>query len=124
MSGAASLVSVIIPCYNQARYLGEAITSVLDQTYRPLEIVVVYDGSQDDTRKVAESFREVRYLYQGNQGTAAARNRGYRESRGAFLLFLDADDRLLPTALEAAVRPLEENSSYGLTYGFVRVIRP
>src|SRR5262249_47623762 len=124
MSGAASLVSVIIPCYNQARYLGEAITSVLDQSYRPLEIVLVDDGSQDDTRRVAESFRGVRYLHQENQGTAAARNRGYRESRGAFLLFLDADDRLLPAALEAAVRPLEESPSCGFTYGFVRVILP
>ncbi len=99
----APLVSVIIPCYNQAHFLAEAIESVVNQIYRHFEIVVVDDGSTDDTSKIAARFPGVRYIKQENQGLAAARNLGIQVSRGNYLVFLDADDRLLPTALDAGL---------------------
>src|SRR5437868_3561752 len=102
MNGLEPLISVVIPCYQQAHFLGEAITSVLKQTYSHHEIIVVDDGSTDDPAAVTSSYPNVRYIRQKNQGTAAARNRGLRESLGSFLVFLDADDRLLPKAFETA----------------------
>ncbi len=102
-SGAVPTVSVVIPCYNHARFLGEAIESALDQTCREVEIVVVDDGSTDDTASVAARYPGVVYVRQENQGLAAARNTGVRSSRGAFLVFLDADDRLLPNAIDAGL---------------------
>ncbi len=96
-------VSVVIPCYNHARFLGEAIESVLDQTRRDVEVVVVDDGSTDDTAAVAASHPGVVYVRQQNRGLAAARNTGIRASRGEHLVFLDADDRLLPNAIEAGL---------------------
>ncbi len=99
------LVSAVIPCYKQAHFLGEAIESVLAQTFPAHEIIVVDDGSPDGTEEVAIRYSSVRYVRQANQGLSAARNTGYRHSRGAFIVFLDADDRLLPnhflTCLEA-----------------------
>ena len=103
----AALVSVVIPCYNQAHFLGEAIESVLAQTYPHREIVVVDDGSPDNTREVASRYPGVRYVRQENQGLAAARNTGLRHSSGSYLVFLDADDRLLPEALEVGLRQLQ-----------------
>src|SRR4051794_37688274 len=102
----APLVSVIIPCYNQAHYLGEAIESVINQTYPHFEIIVVDDGSTDNTSEVAGGFKEVRCIRQQNQGLSAARNTGLRESSGAFLVFLDSDDRLLPEAIETGLKYL------------------
>jgi glycosyltransferase involved in cell wall biosynthesis len=103
----SSLVSVIVPSYNGGRYLPEAIDSVLRQTYKRVELIVVDDGSTDDTAAVAARYPEVRYFRQENQGVAAARNRGVRESRGGLLVFLDSDDVLLPTALEIGAKNLQ-----------------
>src|ERR671912_965329 len=100
------LVSVVIPCYNQAHFLGEAIESVLSQTYPHFEIVVVDDGSTDNTQEVAARYPGVRYIRQENQGLAGARNAGIRRSNGSYLVFLDADDRLLPEALEVGLEHL------------------
>ena len=94
-----ALVSVIIPCYNHAHFLGDAIESVLAQSYPSFEIIVIDDGSPDNTAEVAARYPGVRYVRQANQGLSAARNTGIRESRGEYLVFLDADDRLLPDAL-------------------------
>jgi glycosyltransferase involved in cell wall biosynthesis/SAM-dependent methyltransferase len=96
-------VTVIIPCYKQAHFLADAIESVLRQTHPDVEIVVVDDGSPDNTREVAAGYAGVRYVRQDNQGLAAARNTGIREARNPYLVFLDADDRLLPHALEAGL---------------------
>src|ERR1039457_2614564 len=87
------LVSVIIPTYNHARYLSESIGSVLNQSYKPRELIVVDDGSLDDTRAVVEHCDDgsVRYFSQRNRGLAAARNRGLSEAKGEFVAFLDAD---------------------------------
>src|SRR6266516_314678 len=95
-----SLVSVVIPCYNQGRFLREAIESVRRQTYPQVEIVVVDDGSTDDTAAVAASVG-VRCIRQENRGLSGARNRGLTESTGDYLVFLDADDRLLGHGVEA-----------------------
>ena len=100
------LISVVIPCYNQGRFLGQAIASVADSTHPRVEIVVVDDGSADGTRDVAKAFPEVRYYSQPNGGLAAARNRGFSESRGELLVFLDADDRLAPDALDIGAAAL------------------
>ena len=93
-------VSVIIPCYKQAGFLSDAIESVLAQTHPYVEIIVVDDGSPDNTGDVALSYPGVRCIRQENQGLSAARNTGIRESTGDFLVFLDADDRLTPIAIE------------------------
>ncbi len=95
-------VSVIIPCYKQAHYLAEAIGSVLTQTYFNYEIIVIDDGSPDDTAAVAAQY-PVRYIYQENQGLSGARNTGIDNSRGQYLVFLDADDRLTPNALQVGI---------------------
>lgn len=101
---ASITVSVIIPCYNQAQFLGAAIASVLEQKATLFELIIVNDGSQDATRAVAGAYlnasRAVRYCEQANAGLAAARNKGLSLSRGRFVVFLDADDRLLPGALK------------------------
>ena len=114
---ASFLVSVIIPCYNHAHYLDEAIDSVRHQTYRNAEIVVVDDGSTDETIAVAASYSEIRFVRQENAGLAAARNTGLRESRGAYLVFLDADDRLMPTALEDGLSCFHAHPECALVYG-------
>lgn len=95
-----ALISVIIPCYNHAAYLARAIESVLAQLYKNVEIIVVDDGSTDDTKQVTGRFPEVKYVYQQNQGLSAARNTGIDSSLGKYLLFLDADDWLTSDALK------------------------
>jgi glycosyltransferase involved in cell wall biosynthesis len=95
------LVSVVIPCHNQAQFLGEAIESVLKQQDAEFEIIVVDDGSSDETAQVAQPYLGVHLVQQSNMGLSAARNAGIRHSRGPYLVFLDADDRLLPGALSA-----------------------
>lgn len=90
---AAGLISCIVPVYNGARYIAQAIDSILGQTYAPLEVIVVDDGSSDNTREVVAGFgSRVACLYQENAGPAAARNRGLAAARGEFIAFLDADD--------------------------------
>ena len=120
-STACPLVSVIIPCFNQARFLAEALESVAAQTYHHREVLVVDDGSTDDTLAVALGFPHVRSLRQRNLGTAAARNQGLIASQGRYILFLDADDRLLPGALATGVHALERYPECGLVYGHVRL---
>ena len=94
----APLVSVIIPCYNASRFLAEAIESVLAQTHENLELVVVDDGSTDDSREIVRGFGErVRSEpLPHNQGVNFARNRGVEVARGEFVQFLDSDDLLRP----------------------------
>lgn len=101
------LVSIIIPCYNYGHFLAEAIESVLQQAYPAKEIVVVDDGSTDNTAAVAACYPAARYVYQQNQGLSAARNTGIRQSQGTYLVFLDADDWLLPGALATNVEQLQ-----------------
>jgi glycosyltransferase involved in cell wall biosynthesis len=116
-NGMLPLVSVIITSYNQARFLGVAIESVLTQTYSQFEIIVVDDGSTDNALEVVARYPRLRYIRQDNQGLSAARNTGLRESNGAYLVFLDADDRLLPIALETGVNCLRAHPECGFVSG-------
>src|SRR5919108_2036820 len=116
-NGHLPLVSVIITSYNQARFLSDAIESVLTQTYSQFEIVVVDDGSTDHASEVVTRYPGVRYIHQDNQGLSAARNTGLRESNGAYLVLLDADDRLLPIALETGVDCLQAHPECGFVSG-------
>jgi glycosyltransferase involved in cell wall biosynthesis len=118
------LVSVVIPCYNQAHFLAEALESVLGQSYGRIEILVVDDGSTDNTRQVTKRYPEVHYFRQANQGAATARNAGFAKSRGELLVFLDADDRLLVGAVEAGVQALREDRASACTIGACRDIGP
>src|SRR5262245_37523889 len=102
-------VSVIIPCYKQAGFLSDAIERVLPQTHPHLEVIVVDDGSPDNTSDVASRYPRVRCIRQESQGPSAARNTGIRESTGDFLVFLDADDGLIPNALETGLKYFRRN---------------
>ena len=99
------LVSVVIPCFNQARFLTSAILSTRAQTHPRIETIVVDDGSEDHTAELAVR-HEATLIRQANQGTAAARNAGLRAANGEFVLFLDADDELLPDAIASGVKVL------------------
>lgn len=115
MDTAREVVSVVIPCYNQGQFLAEAIASAT-ATHHRVEVVVVDDGSTDDTPAVARQF-PVLYIRQSNRGLAAARNRGLDESTGSFLIFLDADDVLLPGAIDGAARSLAAHPDCAMAYG-------
>jgi glycosyltransferase involved in cell wall biosynthesis len=110
-------VSIIIPCYNQAMFLGEAIESALKQTIPPTELIVVNDGSNDQTAEVAQAYPEVTYLWQENQGLCAARETGFKASSGEFVIFLDSDDRLPPDAIETGLETLETAPEAAFAFG-------
>jgi glycosyltransferase involved in cell wall biosynthesis len=100
----SSGVSVIIPAYNYSRYLPFALESVLNQTYSPVEVIVVDDGSTDDTNKVVARYGErVKYIYQTNSGLSAARNTGIKAASMPFVAFLDADDVWEPGFLKSGM---------------------
>jgi glycosyltransferase involved in cell wall biosynthesis len=115
-------VAVVVPCFNQAHYLGEAIESVLSQTLRPTEVIVVDDGSEDNSFEVAGRYEDVKRMRQRNAGVAAARNAGWKESSAEYLVFLDADDRLLPEAVEVGATALERRPQVAFVAGFSRDI--
>lgn len=115
-------VSVVIPCYQQGRFLAEAIESALMQTYPPAEIIVIDDGSPDDTAAVVAQYPTVRYVYQQNQGLSAARNTGLNCASGSYVNFLDADDRLSRHALETGARYLDSNPNWGFVAGGHRLV--
>jgi glycosyltransferase involved in cell wall biosynthesis len=117
-----AVVSVIIPCYNQAHFVAEAIESVLTQTHRQIEVVVVDDGSTDNTAAVVGRYPEVRYFQQENLGLAAARNTGLRFTGGDYLVFLDADDRLLPEALATGLSCLRAHPECAFASGHCTLI--
>lgn len=110
-----ALVSVIVPCYNQAHYLGQAVNSVMNQTLDLWELIIVNDGSTDNTREVAMSFAEaddrVRYVEQHNRGVSAARNRGLELATGRYIQFLDSDDFIAPTKFAVQVELLRRDAT-------------
>ena len=110
------IVSVIIPCYNGEAFLQETIESALAQTYPAVEIIVVDDGSTDRSGAIAQAL-PVRYIQQPNSGLTPSRNRGVRESRGSFIVFLDADDRLKPDAIEIGMKVLLQHPECAMTVG-------
>jgi len=109
-------VSVIIPTYNRADMVGDAIQSVLDQTYADWELIVVDDGSEDNTRDVVASYNDsrVRYIYQDNMKLPGARNTGIRASTGEYVAFLDSDDLFLPEKLQLQIAVMERSPEIGL----------
>lgn len=93
MAVKGELVSIIIPTYNRAEYIERAINSALSQSYKNIEIIVIDDGSIDNTKEIIEKFKKkIKYIYQKNSGVSAARNRGIKEAKGAWIAFLDSDD--------------------------------
>jgi len=110
-------VSVIIPAYNSERYVADAIKSVLAQSYRPTEVIVVDDGSSDGTARVVQGFgNSVRYLHQDNRGEPAARNLGLRHAHGEYVAFLDADDLWLPDKLELQMEYFASHPNCAVIY--------
>jgi glycosyltransferase involved in cell wall biosynthesis len=118
----APKVSIVIPCYNQAEFLPEAVESVLKQVYRDYEIVIVNDGSTDNTKEVARDIVmynphvKIKVLEQDNQGLSAARNNGIRDSAGEYILPLDADDLIRPDMLEKMTTLLDSDPSVAIAY--------
>ena len=113
--GFMSKVSILIPSYNNAHYLPQAIDSALNQTFQDFEIIIIDDGSTDNTREIVERYLKrapdkIRYIYQDNQGLARARNTGLRHARGEYVALLDADDVWLPARLEETVKILDADS--------------
>jgi len=113
-------VSVIIPVYNGEKYLAEALESVFAQTFTDYEIIVIDDGSTDQTPVVLAHYAGIRILAQENKGTAAARNLGVATAKGTYIGFLDADDLWLPEKLELQVAALQADQSIDIVTGHVQ----
>ena len=111
------LISVVITCYNHGKYLHQSVGSILQQEYNNYEIILVDDGSSDDTRAIAASFPSVKYVYQENAGLSAARNTGIDHCKGKYVIFLDADDWLLPYAMKINSNWLEQNHGSAFVSG-------
>ena len=119
------LVSIVIPAYNHGAYLDAAIRSILDQDYPHVELIVIDDGSTDDTPKVLERYAgQFHFESQPNSGQVATLNKGWRMSRGDILAYLSADDLLLPGAISDSVRCLEQNPDAVLVYCDFNLIDP
>lgn len=111
------LVTVIIPCFNAVSYLCEAIESALAQSYKPIEVIVVDDGSTDGSGDLADSYASgVRVIHQANQGEGPARNTGIRASHGAFLAFLDADDWWDSEFIQTRIKEFQSNPELGVVF--------
>lgn len=113
------LVSVIIPTYNRAKVLGRAIKSVLNQTYGKFELLIIDDGSVDNTKEIVEEFSDSRTFYfkhGENLGQNAALNTGLNIAKGEYISFLDSDDEWLPLMLEKQVKEFEQNRNLGVVY--------
>jgi len=106
------LVSIIIPVYNSAKYLAETIQSALNQSWQNIELIVVNNGSTDNSLAIAESFEseKIKIFSQANKGASGARNRGLQEAKGDYIQFLDADDLLSPDKIEKQMMQLSENA--------------
>ncbi|MEH1806175.1 glycosyltransferase family 2 protein [Nostoc sp.] len=117
-------VSIVIPAYNSLKFLPETMESVFKQTFKDFEVLVVNDGSSDDTEHWVSQIADPRFklITQENQGLSGARNTGIAHASGEYIAFLDADDLWEPTKLEKQVLCLEENSEIGLVYTWVALI--
>jgi glycosyltransferase involved in cell wall biosynthesis len=116
------VLSVVIPCYNQGKFLGDAIESALQQTHPRVEVIVVDDGSTDNTAAVAKQYPAIRYIRQPNQGAAAARSAGLSRALGDYVIFVDADDRLLAHAADTGLESLSAHPDWMFVTGHVRLI--
>jgi teichuronic acid biosynthesis glycosyltransferase TuaG len=111
------LVSVVIPTYNRASFLKQTIESVLNQTYKNIELIVVDDGSTDNTKDVISPYlHRIQYIFTENKGPAHARNIGMKTSKGKYISLLDSDDEFLPFKIEAQVSLMEKNPDIGMVF--------
>lgn len=114
------IVSIIIPAYNCGQYLAETLDSVLEQTYKSWECIIINDGSTDDTAKLAQEYcnknPQIKYFYQENQGPSVARNNGIRHSSGHFILPLDGDDIIEKTYIEKSIKHFQSHPQTKLVY--------
>lgn len=119
MSIEEPLVSIITPTYNRADFIGQAIDSVLAQTYGHFELIIVDDGSEDETRELVETYQDSRiiYRYQENQGQSIARNLALKIARGDFICFLDSDNFWFPDKLEKSLEVFREHPEVDIVYG-------
>jgi glycosyltransferase involved in cell wall biosynthesis len=116
------VISCIVPVYNGERYLAETLNSIVGQTYRPLEIIVVDDGSTDGSARIAEAFGpRVQYCWQENAGEAAARNGGLGMAQTEFVAFLDADDLWHPEKLARQIAQFQEKPEIDLCFTSLRI---
>lgn len=118
------LISIIIPSFNCAEYLPKAIDSVLNQTYQDFEIIIVDDGSTDNTKDILKSYIEkgkIIYIYQENKGLPASRNTGIKSAKGKYIAILDGDDELVPEALEECLSAIENNNAEWCISNLLRV---
>ena len=120
---ASPLVSVIVPVYNVEKYLEECCDSILNQTYKNLEIILIDDGSDDNSPKICDSYKEkdsrVKVIHQKNSGVSSARNNGIKNSCGDFIIFADSDDKLEKNMCEKAVEALSQNTD-AVFFGYKR----
>jgi glycosyltransferase involved in cell wall biosynthesis len=121
------LVSAIVPVHNRPLQLGDAVHSVLAQTYRPIEVIIVDDGSTDETPAVVDALAakhpaEIRVIHQANAGPGLAREAGRRAARGEFIQYVDSDDVLMPEKFELQVAGLRANPDCGVAYGCTRFL--
>ncbi len=113
------LVSIVIPAYNVGQYIGETLKSIVAQTYPHLEIIIINDGSTDNTEGVVQSFADprIQYFFQLNRGVSAARNHGFLKTKGDYIVFFDADDVMSPDFLAARIEALENDTTIDFCCG-------
>ncbi len=114
------LISVIVPCYNGAAFLAQALDSILAQTCRPLEIILIDDGSTDESATLARRYDAVRYAYQEHAGLGAALNHGIELATGAYVAFLDADDVWIETKLASQMLCFQNDPALEIVFGHVQ----
>lgn len=121
------MISVIVPCYNYGHLIHDTIKSVIAQTYTNWELIVVDDGSTDNTRTVVDEFismdSRIKYVWQSNSGLASARNKGLQNSKGEYIQFLDADDLIESQKFQYQIELFKNNSETDIVYGSVRYFR-
>jgi glycosyltransferase involved in cell wall biosynthesis len=119
----SAIISVIIPCFNHGSYLKEALNSLLTQTFKEFEVIIVDDGSTDDTASLAKSYtvsdERIHYCYQSNAGLSSARNKGISVAKGEWIVLLDADDYLEPDALELIASHIKDKDVIVTGYQYV-----
>ncbi|NUM50706.1 MAG: glycosyltransferase [Flavobacteriales bacterium] len=115
------LVSIVIPCYNAEKFIGETIKSILSQSYKNIEVIIVNDGSTDDSIKIIKNSEaeNIKIIEQKNSGVSIARNVGMQASIGEFIIFFDADDRMSPEFIEKRMKIFYNHSSIDYVCGFI-----
>lgn len=120
------LVSVVVPAYNANLYLPMTLNSILSQTYPHLEVIIVDDGSTDDTARICQGYLNrdprIQYIYQDNQGPAAARNRGIAQATGRFIALLDSDDLMVPTCIALELEAIRKDPLVDIVYTAAHLI--